>query len=64
MNEQKHSKESYLKPSFDNQLKTSMQEQHKSTYAVYAVQSAIRIRTSNCIMCVKIVNIGLQITEL
>ena len=46
------------------QLKTSVQEQHKLTYAVYAPHNAIRFPTSNHITYVKMVEIGAKLREL
>jgi len=46
------------------QLKTSVQEQHKLTYAALAPHSAIRFPTSNYITYIKIVDIGAKLREL
>ena len=46
------------------QLKTSMQEQHKSTYAAFAPLSTIRIGSSNCTTYLKMVAIGAKMGEL
>jgi len=46
------------------QLKTSVQEQHKLTYAALAPHSAIRFPTSNYITYIKIVEIGAKLEEL